>query len=138
MILTCAYSFGKIVLPIGQIVKYGVAWLAAGLAVALAEEFVFRGYLQFTLTGGIGFWSASVVTSILFGLVHLDVSAPWPAMTNIALLAVFLCLAQRRTGNLWFGIGSHLAFDWGLSFSTLATLRLVDISRVPQCTAAYG
>jgi uncharacterized protein len=56
------------------------------------------------------------LTSILFGLAHLDTSAPWQAITNIALLALFLCLALRRTGNLWFGIGSHMAFDWGLSF----------------------
>jgi uncharacterized protein len=84
--------------------------------VALSEEFAFRGYLQFTLTRGMGFWPAALVTSILFGLVHLDVSAPWQAITNIGLLALFLCLALRRTGNLWFGIGSHMAFDWGLSF----------------------
>jgi hypothetical protein len=116
MVLTRAYSFGKIVLPISQIVKYGVLWMAADFMVALSEEFVFRGYLQFTLTRGMGFWPASLVTSILFGLVHLDVSAPWQAITNIALLALFLCLALRRTGNLWFGIGSHMAFDWGLSF----------------------
>ncbi len=116
MVLTRAYSFGKIVLPISQIVKYGVLWLAAALMVALSEEFAFRGYLQFTLTRGMGFWLASVVTSILFGLAHLDISAPWAAIANIALLAVFLCLALRRTGNLWFGIGSHMAFDWGLSF----------------------
>jgi membrane protease YdiL (CAAX protease family) len=116
MILTGTYSFGKIVLPMSQIVKYGVLWLAADLMVALSEEFVFRGYLQFTLTRGIGFWPAAVVTSILFGLVHLDASAPWQAIANIALLALLLCLALRRTGNLWFGIGSHMAFDWGLTF----------------------
>jgi uncharacterized protein len=116
MILTGAYSFGKVVLPWGQIVEYGVFWLAADLMVALSEEFAFRGYLQFTLTRGMGFWPAAVVTSIFFGLVHLDTSAPWQAITNIALLALFLCMALRRTGNLWFGIGSHMAFDWGLSF----------------------
>jgi membrane protease YdiL (CAAX protease family) len=116
MVLMGAYSFGRIVLPITQIVKFGVLWLAADLMVALSEEFVFRGYLQFTLTRGMGFWPASAITSILFGLVHLDASAPWQAITNIALLALLLCLALRRTGNLWFGIGSHMAFDWGLSF----------------------
>jgi uncharacterized protein len=116
MVLTGAYSFGRIVLPSRQIVEYGVLWLAADGMVAVSEEFAFRGYLQFTLTRGMGFWPASVVTSILFALVHLDTSAPWTAIANIALLAVFLCLALRRTGNLWFGIGSHMAFDWGLSF----------------------
>ncbi len=111
-----AYSFGQIALPISQIVKYGLLWLAANSAVALSEEFAFRGYLQFTLTRGMRFWPASAVTSILFGLAHLDRSAPWQDIANIALWAVFLCLALRRTGNLWFGIGSHMSFDWGLSF----------------------
>ena len=111
-----AYSFGQIALPISQVVKYGLLWLAANSVVALSEEFAFRGYLQFTLTRGMRFWPASVVTSILFGLAHLDTSAPWQAIVNIALLALFLCLALRRTGSLWFGIGSHMAFDWGLSF----------------------
>jgi uncharacterized protein len=116
MAVTGTYSFGKVVLPVAQIGKYGVLWLAADLMVALGEEFAFRGYLQFTLSRGIGFWPAAVVTSILFGLVHLDTAAPWRAMANIGVLALFLCLALRRTGNLWFGIGSHMAWDWGLSF----------------------
>jgi uncharacterized protein len=116
MAVTGAYSFGEIVLPVGQIVKYGVLWLAADFMVALAEEFAFRGYLQYTLSRGMGFWPAAVVTSILFGLVHLDTAAPWPDIANILVLALFLCLGLRRTGNLWFGIGSHTAWDWGLSF----------------------
>ncbi len=116
MVLSGAYSFGQIVLPLGQIVRYGALWLVASSMIALAEEFAFRGYLQFTLSRGLGFWPASVVTSILFGLVHLDASAPGRAIANIALMALFLCLALRRTGSLWFGIGAHMSFDWGLSF----------------------
>jgi membrane protease YdiL (CAAX protease family) len=117
MVLTRAYSFGTIALPTVQIVKYGVLWVAADLMVGLAEEFVFRGYLLFTLTRGMGFWPAAVLTSALFGLVHLDVQGePWTAITNIALLSLLLCLALRRTGSLWFAIGSHMAFDWGLTF----------------------
>lgn len=117
MILTRAYSFGTVALPAFQIVKYGILWAAADLMVGMAEEFVFRGYLLFTLTQGMGFWPAAVLTSALFGLTHLDVQGePWTAITNIALLSLLLCLALRRTGSLWFAIGSHMAFDWGLAF----------------------
>jgi uncharacterized protein len=117
MVLTRAYSFGTVALPSAQIVKYGVLWAAADLMVGMAEEFVFRGYLLFTLTRGMGFWPASVLTSALFGLTHLDVPGePWTAITNIALLSLLLCMALRRTGSLWFAIGSHMAFDWGLAF----------------------
>jgi uncharacterized protein len=116
MVLLHAYSFGTIALPVIGILKYAFLWAVGYLAVGIAEEFAFRGYLQYTLTRGMGFWPASIVTSILFGLIHLDVQAPWPAITNIALLALFVCMALRRTGNLWFAIGSHTAFDWGEAF----------------------
>lgn len=110
------YSFGAIVLSGTGILKYATAWAMAYLAVGIAEEFAFRGYLQYTLTQGMGFWPAAVVTSILFGLIHLDVEAPWQAICNIVVLALFVCVALRRTGNLWFPIGAHMAFDWGDSF----------------------
>ena len=117
MSLLRVYSFGTLALPAMQIAKYGVLWAAADLMVAMAEEFVFRGYLLYTLTRGMGFWPTAILTSALFGLVHLDVPGePWTAVTNIALLSLLLCLALRRTGNLWFAIGSHMAFDWGLAF----------------------
>lgn len=117
MALMGVYSFGAVALPGIQVLKYGLLWAAADLMVGLAEEFVFRGYLLFTLTRGMGFWPAAVLTSALFGLTHLDVPGePWTAITNIALLSLLLCLALRRTGTLWFAIGSHTAFDWGQAF----------------------
>ena len=85
--------------------------------VGLAEEFVFRGYLLYWLTRGIGFWPSAIVTSALFGLTHFDVPGePWTAVANIALLSLLLCFALRRTGDLWFAIGSHMSFDWALAF----------------------
>jgi membrane protease YdiL (CAAX protease family) len=81
-----------------------------------APEFAFRGYLLFTLTQATSFWPAAVLTSILFGLIHLDVGAPWPVIVNFCALALFACLAIRRTGTLWFAIGAHVAFDWADSF----------------------
>jgi uncharacterized protein len=116
MVLFRVYSFGSIALPVVEILKYAFLWAVAFLAVGIAEEFAFRGYLQYTLTRGMGFWPAAIVTSVLFGLIHLDVQAPWRAIANIAALALFLCMALRRTGTLWFAIGSHMAFDWGEAF----------------------
>jgi uncharacterized protein len=117
MVLFHVYSFGRVVLPTARIMPYAIGWAIAFLATGIAEEFALRGYLQYTLTRGIGFWSASVVTSILFGLAHLDVPGEsWQAVASIAVMAMFLCMALRRTGNLWFAIGSHAAWDWGLVF----------------------
>jgi hypothetical protein len=59
MVLMRAYSFGTIALPFVGILKYALLWVVAFLAVGIAEEFAFRGYLQYTLTRGMGFWPAS-------------------------------------------------------------------------------
>ncbi len=50
------------------------AWLQWGVAfllTALFEESLLRGYLQSTLTRGVGFWWAAVLLSLAFGATHL-------------------------------------------------------------------
>lgn len=93
------------------------SWSATTIMVGLFEEFAFRGYLQFTLTTGIGFWPSALLLSALFGLAH----AANLAENKIGLLAVVcigpvLCLFLRRTGNLWWAVGFHAGYDWGESF----------------------
>ena len=117
MAATRAYSIGTIALTSPDILKYGLGWGLAFLLVGLFEEFAARGYLQFTLTTGLGFWPAAAITCSLFALGHLNNPGEnWVGVLEIVLIALFLCLALRRTGNLWFAIGWHMAFDWGESF----------------------
>jgi membrane protease YdiL (CAAX protease family) len=116
MVSLHAFSFGAIAMSGMSILKYGLLWAIAYLSVGIAEEFAFRGYLQYALTRSFSFWPAAVVTSIIFGLVHLDVHAPWPTIANFCVLALIACMALRRTGSLWFAIGCHMGFDWGDAF----------------------
>jgi membrane protease YdiL (CAAX protease family) len=117
MAVTHAYSPGGLTLSPWEIVKFGLLWAIAFLMVGLFEEFCFRGYVQFTLTMGIGFWPATGITCILFALAHRgNPGENWVGVVEIVLIAFFLCMALRRTGNLWFAIGWHMAFDWGESF----------------------
>jgi uncharacterized protein len=93
------------------------AWTAAFVIVGLGEEFAFRGYLQFTLTTGMGFWPAAILLSALFGLAH----AANPGESKFGLLSVvcfglLFCLFLRRTGNLWWAVGFHTGWDWGQTF----------------------
>jgi hypothetical protein len=117
MALTHAYSPGRVALSPLEILKYGLLWAVAFLMVGLFEEFSFRGYMLYTLTTGIGFWPAAILTCLLFAWAHHGNSGEnWVGVSEIVLIAFFLCLALRRTGSLWFAIGWHMAFDWGESF----------------------
>lgn len=117
MAATHAYSPGRIALSVTDIVTYGLGWALAFLLVGFFEEFAMRGYLQFTLTTGLGFWPAAVITSALFAGGHLtNPGENLVGVLEIVLIAIFLCVALRRTGNLWFAIGWHMAFDWGESY----------------------
>jgi membrane protease YdiL (CAAX protease family) len=117
MAVTGVYSPGSLALAPPAMVKFGILWALGFLSVGFAEEFGFRGYLQFTLTSGMGFWPAAALTCTLFAWVHHgNPGENWVGLLNIVLIAAFICLALRRTGSLWFPIGWHMAFDWGESF----------------------
>jgi membrane protease YdiL (CAAX protease family) len=111
------FDFGHVVLHGARLAKFGGFWAAMFLAVGLYEEFFFRGYSQFTLTRGIGFWPAALVLSSAFGLIHLgNPGEQWQGALAAAAIGLFFCLTLRRTGNLWFAVGFHAAWDWGESF----------------------
>ena len=85
--------------------------------VAIFEEFSFRGYMQATLASGIGFWPAAILLAVVFGAIAsgehgrskiraADGRSVWPAGSVLA----------RRTGNIWFAIGMHAAWDWGETY----------------------
>jgi uncharacterized protein len=94
-----------------------VAWGIAFLLVGLFEEFLCRGYVQFTLASGIGFWPAAFVMSGLFGLSH-DFNPGESAVGSLAagMFGLLFCLFLRRSGNLWIAVGFHAAWDWGQTF----------------------
>jgi membrane protease YdiL (CAAX protease family) len=93
------------------------AWAIAFLLVGLVEEFAFRGYIQYTLTSGIGFWPAACLMSGLFGLGHFfNSNENAVGSVAVVLFGLLLCLFLRRTGNLWCAVGFHLGYDWGQMF----------------------
>jgi membrane protease YdiL (CAAX protease family) len=111
------YSFGSIALRTGAIVKYAVLWGIIFLIVGLAEEFLFRGYTQFTLASGIGFWPAAVLLSIAFGVLHLFNKGEGPVgALSVVVIGLFFGLTLWRTGSLWFAVGMHASFDFGETF----------------------
>ena len=92
---------------------FAAMWGAAFLMVGFLEEFLFRGYPQFTLASGIGFWPAAFLLSGLFWLGHMgNPGETWIGGLATALAALVFCVSLKLTGNLWFAIGMHCSWDW--------------------------
>ncbi len=112
-----AFAFGHVVLRGLRIERFALFWALMFVVVALFEEFFFRGYAQFTLARGVRFWPAAIALSCCFGILHLgNEGEQWRGAVAAACIGLFLCLTLRRTGNLWFAVGFHAAWDWGESF----------------------
>jgi uncharacterized protein len=111
------YSFGGLALRGTEAAHYALLWAGFFLVVGFAEEFLFRGYLQFTLASGMGFWPAAILLSVAFGAVHLRNPGEGPAgALGVFVIAMFFCFTLRRTGDLWFAIGIHAAYDFGETY----------------------
>ena len=93
-------------------------WVPTFLIVGVSEEFAFRGYAQYTLTTGIGFWPAALLLSGGFTAAHLllDPGEAPMGLTSEFVFGLMMCFVLLRTGNLWWGIGYHAAWDWGETF----------------------
>jgi hypothetical protein len=127
-------QFDGRVLSVGAVLRYGTLWAIGALFIALVEENILRGYAQFTLARGLagicgaifpktrhrhalGFWTAALVLSFVFGFGH----GSNPGESPIGLLAAGLaglvfCFSLFRTGSLWWAIGIHASWDWAQSF----------------------
>ena len=112
-----AFAFGQIALHGARLVRFAAFWAIMFLLVGLFEEFLLRGYTQFTLARGIGFWPAALVMSCTFGLIHLrNEGEQWNGLLAAGFIGLFFCLTLRRTDSLWFAVGFHAAWDWGETY----------------------
>jgi len=107
-----------------EIVEYGLIWALTFLCVGVTEEGVLRGYVQRVTTdglsalpGGWSFWMSALLYSLIFGAGHISN----PGENKFGIIMVFvdgltMCFSLWRTGDLWFAIGNHAAWDWGETF----------------------
>ena len=111
------FYFGSLAEHGTRALKFALFWGVVFLMVGVVEEFLLRGYAQFTLARGIGFWPAAVLLSILFAAAHLrNPGENRLGLAAIILIGLFWCFTLARTGNLWFAVGLHAAWDWAESF----------------------
>jgi len=115
--LVRAYSMGPLQLHGVEILKDAFFWAVMMILAAIVEEFFYRGYLQFTLTSGIGFWKAALVTSALMAAAHI-LNPGWTVLGLITVFgfALIVCFLLRRTGDLWMPLGLHAGWNWGEAY----------------------
>ncbi len=106
------------------------------IAGAISEETLFRGYLLQTMSRAKLFSVGLFLTSILFASAHnANPGANFFSWLNTFLAGIWFCIAYRKTRDLWFPIGIHLAWNWvqgsvlGINVSGLGDLATAPLIR---------
>lgn len=100
------YQIQESVLPLfgTDILGLIVAGIAIVLLAPLIEEVLFRGFLLRTLVNKIGIIWGSVVSALVFALLHV----PWQSIIPIFILGLILNSVVIRSKSLWPAIGFHI------------------------------
>jgi uncharacterized protein len=111
------FQIDSVALAGGAVFRYALGWGAVFLAVAVHEEFAFRGYWLFLFAKRLRFWRAALITSLIFGVAHLgNPNENVLGILQVVGIGLLFCLMIRRTGSLWFALGFHAAWDWAETF----------------------
>ena len=118
----------------------GVAWMLATfrismvlLPASLFEEMIFRGYVWTVFEQSLGARHALWITSVLFGLVHLqNPGANVLAIVNVMLAGACLGMVRAATQSLPAAWAAH--FMWNF---VMAALLHVSVSGLPMATPGY-
>lgn len=83
---------------------YILAFITLIIIAPLAEELLFRGYVYGKLRIAGGFIPAVLMTSLLFGVAHLQ----WNVAIDTFALGLVLCGLREITGSIWAGVLLHM------------------------------
>jgi membrane protease YdiL (CAAX protease family) len=88
--------------------EYLLAFFTLVVVAPVAEEAIFRGYLYGKLRKIAPLWVAALVTSLLFGMLHMNWSDGTLVGINVAVdvfvLSLVMCSLREVTGNIWAGV----------------------------------
>lgn len=92
--------------------------LLSFVLVAFAEEVLIRGYVLTNLMGSMNRYTALIVSSLIFSLMHLGNSNyGWVPGFELFLAGILLGLSYLYTRNLWFPVALH--FSWNFFQATV-------------------
>ncbi|NRD78981.1 CPBP family intramembrane metalloprotease [Bacillus sp. BRMEA1] len=85
--------------------------------VGFTEEFMFRGYILQTLLENRPKWEAIIVSSLIFGAIHIsNDNANTIGIINVMLGGLLFSLMYIKTGSIWLGVGFHFMWDFAISY----------------------
>lgn len=104
-----------------------LAFISLVVLPPIVEELVMRGFLFTSLLWKYRFVAATIVTSIVFAVAHLQAGsgAPllWVAALDTFILSLILCYMRYKTGSLWPGIFLHALKNF-VAFLTIFVFHL--------------
>jgi membrane protease YdiL (CAAX protease family) len=115
------YSFGGLAVHGGELLRWAMIWAVFFLVVGLLEEFLFRGYIQFTLAE-MGLWTAAILFSAIFWRLHMSHRGDG---VGFWLAAVWLVLISR-----WVSMRTQDQKAKGIGFWPAAILLSLLFGRV--------
>ncbi len=86
--------------------EYGLEWFISMLLIRIFEEMLLRGYPQWTLERGIGFWWAALLLSCAFGAMRRNNPGESPVgIFSATTIGLVFCLSIWYTRSLLWAIG---------------------------------
>lgn len=105
---------------LSQNYQFVLAFITLVIIAPIAEETLFRGYLLGKLIKTIPIWLAVLITSLLFGFIHVGISdnPAWNLGIDTFALSIILCLLRLRTKTIWAPMLVHMTKN-GIAFYLL-------------------
>ena len=104
-----AWQFDPLPVVLGQLLLFLLIFIIVGWS----EELLSRGYHLQTLSSGINLFWGVLISSAIFGALHLgNPNATWISAVGILFAGLFLALGYLRTGRLWLSIGLHIGWNF--------------------------
>ncbi|MBD0335788.1 MAG: CPBP family intramembrane metalloprotease [Cyanobacteria bacterium Co-bin13] len=134
-----ALGWAVLLPPTAQLARFFLEGALVGLAVGLAEEILFRGWLLFELEQGGSRQQALVGTALVFAIAHFikplpDILATLPQFFGLFLLALTLGWARRTPSHVRPGHISALGYPVGLHGGLVWGYYLVNVGQITQIT----
>ena len=99
--------------PLSIVVSNVFFFFVVFVFVGWNEEILSRGYHLQTLASGLNMFWAVIISSAVFGLLHLaNPNATWVSAAGIFFAGVFLAYGYIRTKQLWLPIGLHIGWNF--------------------------